>query len=114
MTPRGILTPFQRDQRQDVANGTGMTLRRAKLEQVLATEENELPWRTAFGAGLGRFRHRRSDAVLHELLRVRIRDALARWLPSERVTEIVVAADEEMLDVAVSSTDGDAAFSLRR
>jgi hypothetical protein len=35
---RGLLTPFQRDQRRDVASGTGPALLESKVVQVLATE----------------------------------------------------------------------------
>ena len=86
-TPRGLLTPFQRDRKRDFASGEGDDLLASKVEQVLATEGStlrstgELPWRTAFGTPLGVLRHQRNEVVLGELARVYIRDALARWVP---------------------------------
>lgn len=98
-TPRGLLTPFQRDRKRDFASGEGDDLLASKVEQVLATEGStlqsvgELPWRTAFGTPLGVLRHQRNEVVLGELARVYIRDALARWVPE--ATLVAVDAESE-------------------
>ena len=94
--PRGLLAPVRRDLKRDFASGTGAELLRSKVTQVLMTEgataqtSGELPWRTAFGAGLHLLRHQRNDDVLRELALVRVREALARWLPDVEVTELSV------------------------
>ncbi|NTX51833.1 hypothetical protein [Myxococcus sp. CA039A] len=91
--PQNLLVPFRRDKKRDFASGTGAELLAAKVRQVLLTEGaaphsyGELPWRTSFGAGLARLRHQRNDAVLAELARVYVRDALARWLPGVQLMQ---------------------------
>lgn len=80
LEPHGLVTPFRRDRKQDLAHGGGDDLVGAHVQQVLGTEPGELPWRTAFGTPLERLRHQRNDLVLAELGRVYVRDALRRWL----------------------------------
>ncbi|MFW5740567.1 MAG: phage baseplate assembly protein V [Myxococcota bacterium] len=76
--------------------GQGDELLASKVEQVLATEgatnrsSGELPWRTSFGTPLQLLRHQRNDAVLGELARVYVRDALRKWLPALEVREVSV------------------------
>lgn len=99
----GLLAPFRRDRKRDFASGTGLDLLVSKVVQVLATEgdtprsSGELPWRTAFGAGLHLLRHRNNDAALRELARVQVRDALRRWVPSAVVTFLDVRRDGSAL-----------------
>jgi hypothetical protein len=94
--PRGLLAPFRRDRKRDFASDDSDALLASKVMQVLATESatarssGELPWRTAFGTPLQRLRHQRNDAVLGELARVYIRDALRRWLPEAQVVSVAV------------------------
>lgn len=96
---RGVLIPFRRDRKRDFASGDGEELLASKVEQVLATEgatnrsAGELPWRTAFGTPLHMLRHQRNDAVLAELARVYVRDALRKWLPEVRILDLGVAQD---------------------
>jgi phage baseplate assembly protein W len=75
---------------------------------VLLTEPGELPWRTDFGTGLGRLRHQRIDAVAAEVLRVQVRDAFRRWLPSVTPTDVTVereaGSDQLTLRVALGGT----------
>ncbi len=53
-----LLIPFRRDKKRDFASGTGPDILRSKVLQTLLTQgatsrsSGELPWRTAFGAGL--------------------------------------------------------------
>jgi len=102
---RGLLIPFQRDRKRDFASGTGADLLRSKVIQALLTDgaaygsDGELPWRTSLGAALGRLRHQRNDAVLGELARVTIRDALARWVPSAKLVALHVVQDDAQLTV---------------
>jgi len=103
MSTRGLVTPFRRDGKRDFASGSGLDLLASKVEQVLGTEgatartRGELPWRTAFGAGVHLLRHERNDVVLGELARVRVRDALRRWVPSAEVTRLEVERDGNQL-----------------
>ena len=103
--PTNLATPFQRDRQRDFARASGEALLRAKVAQVLLTA-GELPWRPEFGAGLDRLRHRRNDAVLQELARVAVVDALARWLPSVAVDEVRVTGEGERLRLHVRVREG--------
>ncbi len=102
-----LAIPFRRDAR-DFATAAGSELLLAKAEQILATEADsasgagELPWRTAFGSTLHLLRHRPNDDALGELGRVRARDALARWLPSARVTACTPIADGALLALLIA------------
>ena len=105
-TGRQILIPFRRDGKGDFASGVGDDLLASKIREVLLTRPGELPWRTAFGAELDALRHQRNDAVLEELARVRVREALQRWVPG--VTEEVdVTAQNETLVVRVQLGQAD-------
>lgn len=95
----GVLTPFRRDRKRDFASGDGDELLASKVEEVLATEgatspsSGELPWRTALGCPLQLLRHQNNDAILAELARVYVRDALRKWLPEVQIVELTVARD---------------------
>lgn len=105
--PINLLTPFRRDRKSDFASGSGPSLTRSKVLQILLTEgdtpqtSGELPWRTAFGAGLHLLRHRRNDAALAQLARVRVRDALRRWLPSNSPVQVEATTDENSLVLSI-------------
>ncbi len=94
---QGLLIPFRRDRKRDFASGCAADLLRSKVEQVLMTEAGELPWRTNFGAGLSQLRHQRNDAVLRELARVQVRDALRRWVPSAEILSLEVVSNSTSL-----------------
>jgi uncharacterized protein len=104
---RGILLPFRRDQKRDVASGAGAELLASKVEQALATEgetprsSGELPWRTRFGSGLHLLRHRLTGPAFRELGRVYVRDALARWVPEAELTGFEVLEDGDVVTVRV-------------
>lgn len=97
--PRDLVAPLRRDRLRDWTSGSDPELLASKVVQVLATEgqtprsSGELPWRTAFGSGLHLLRHERNDAVLAELARVYVRDALQRWVPEAEVTHFEVSQD---------------------
>ena len=93
-----VITPFRRDKKRDFASGDGAELLASKVAQVLGTRgptpgaAGELPWRTDFGSPLHMLRHQRNDAVLRELARVYIREALRRWLPGVELLGVDVAS----------------------
>jgi hypothetical protein len=88
---RGLLTPFRRGA-NDFTSGEGQQLMSSKIREVLGTRcsgpttQGELPWRTDFGSLIEHARWRNNDAVLEPLLDRWARDAIARWLPSIRIT----------------------------
>jgi phage baseplate assembly protein W len=95
---RSIDLPF-RFVGRDLAAAEGHRLRVAQVRNVALTEPGELPWRTRFGAGLDRVRHRRLDDVLVEVLRVSLRDSLRLWAPSLDLVAITTPQDGEELHI---------------
>ncbi|MCA9630901.1 MAG: hypothetical protein KC766_24720 [Myxococcales bacterium] len=117
--PRNLLIPFRRDKKRDFASGSGSALLRSKVLQALMTagatprSSGELPWRTAFGAGLELLRHQRSDAALAELARVQVRDALRRWVPEAELVSVKVERSEATLELRVRVRESGRAASAR-
>lgn len=107
----GILIPFRRDKKRDFATGGGPLLLASKVRQALLTEgttsrsSGELPWRTSFGAALALLRHQRNDAVLRELARVYVRNALRRWVPGARLESLEVEQDGAEITLRVRARD---------
>jgi phage baseplate assembly protein W len=97
---RGLLLPFRRGA-QDFDNGVGERLFASKVQQVIGTActtgsyLGELPWRSDFGSFVELARHRNNDVVLQELIRQWSIDALARWLPSVRVTDVLLSRRQD-------------------
>lgn len=102
--PRNLLLPFRRDRQRDFASGTDEDLLRAKVLHVLLSD-GEMPWRPEFGAGLGALRHQRNDAVLEELVRIRVRDGLRSWAPGVEVTELRVSRVDSSLVIRLRVRD---------
>jgi len=104
---RNILNPFRRDRKRDFASGTGPELLRSKVLQAIMTRgvtarsSGELPWRTAFGAGLDLLRHQRNDAALSELARIYIRDTLKKWVPGVDLVNVKTVRDGATLQLKV-------------
>ena len=118
MVARNLLIPFRRDRKRDLATGEGEAILASKVRQVLLTEgatpssSGELPWRTNFGAGVGLMRHRPNDPVLHELARVHVREALARWLPTVRLTSFGAEPSGPQLTLRVALEDAGTTASV--
>ena len=97
----GLLRPFRRDLKADFAADGGERLVRSAVGQILGTmagsdfTQGELPWRTEFGSLLHLLRHQRNDAVLNELARVYVVDALKRWEPRVVVTSVKVTRERQ-------------------
>jgi hypothetical protein len=97
----GLLRPFRRDLKADFAADGGERVIRSAVGQILGTmagsdfTQGELPWRTEFGSLLHLLRHQKNDAVLQELARVYVVDALKRWEPRVVVTSVKVTREEQ-------------------
>ena len=97
----GLLRPFRRDLKADFAADGGERLVRSAVGQILGTmagsdfTQGEMPWRTEFGSLLYLLRHRRNDAVLQELARVYVVDALKRWEPRVVVTSVQMTRERQ-------------------
>lgn len=106
----GLVRPFRRDQKSDFAADGGERLIRSAVGQILGTmagsdsTQGEVPWRTEFGSLLHLLRHQRNDAVLSELARVYVVDALKRWEPRVVVTSVKVTRERH---------DGDNVLAIR-
>lgn len=100
---RGILTPFRRDKKNDFASGDGDELLKSQVIQVIMIEgdtpksSGELPWRTELGSAIHLARYHQNDAVITELARVFVRDALKKWLPEVTVTGLDVRQESAAL-----------------
>lgn len=97
----GLLRPFRRDRKADFAAAGGEALVRSAVGQILGTmsssdfTQGELPWRTEFGSLLHLLRHQKNDAVLQELARVHVADALKRWEPRVQLTSVQVTGERD-------------------
>lgn len=106
----GLLRPFRRDRKADFAADGGEALVRSAVGQILGTmagsehTQGELPWRTEFGSLVHLLRHQKNDAVLQELARVHVVDALKRWEPRVQVTSVRVTRER---------LDGENVLSIR-
>jgi phage baseplate assembly protein W len=108
--PTSIANPL-RFANGDFASTRGAALLAAQVRHVLLTE-GEMPWRTSFAAGVDRLRHRRTDAVTLELARVRVRDALARWLPDVELRRVDTVAAGGVLTLRIEVRRGPAAATV--
>lgn len=88
---RGVLRPFVRDEKNDVANDTGLRLVTACVGQVLGTKIGEIPWRPAFGSWLHLLRHRPNNPALAQLAHVYVLGALQKWERRVRVVKTTIS-----------------------
>ncbi|MCP4677000.1 MAG: GPW/gp25 family protein [Deltaproteobacteria bacterium] len=102
-----LLIPFRRDAKRDLAHGSGKDLLASKIRQVLGTEgttpysSGELLWRTDFGAAVDRLRHQNNNAVLVELAKVHVRDALERWVPEVELVDVEAVSEGATLHLRI-------------
>lgn len=87
--------------KQDFAFAEGEELVRSSVGQILGTlaatdfTQGEIPWRPELGSALHLLRHQKNDAVLQELARVHVADALKRWEPRVQLTSVQVTRDRD-------------------
>jgi phage baseplate assembly protein W len=70
---------------------------RDNLGTLAATDftQGEIPWRPELGSALHLLRHQKNDAVLQELARVHVADALKRWEPRVQLTSVQVTRERD-------------------
>ncbi|MFB7666122.1 GPW/gp25 family protein [Kitasatospora sp. NPDC056138] len=78
-----------------LAWASGMALVRQSIETILDTEPGERVMRPDFGCGLRRYLMAPNNAATRAALSEQVADALTRWEPRIRVTEVAVTAAEE-------------------
>jgi hypothetical protein len=86
---RGITSTFRVG--ADVETATGPELVSEHIVQVLGTRVGELPWRPTFGSRLHTLLFLTDDAVLDELARQHVLDAVGTWLPSVQVVSVATS-----------------------
>lgn len=92
----GILRPFQRDAKNDFANGSGDALLASRIGQILGTRARsgsspgEVAWRPNFGSRLHLLRHANNTSQRQALARSYLVEALSRWEPRVVPTEVEV------------------------
>lgn len=98
---RGIIRPFRRDLKSDIASASDLALVQSCIGQVLGTMANdgdrvqgELPWRPEFGSRVYKLKHRKG-ALLDAMAKAFIADALAQWEP-----RVILKATKATFDAA--------------
>ena len=67
---RGVLCPFQRDGKNDFANGTGESLLKSDIGELLGimgptqNSPGEVPWNTELGSSIHTLKHRKLHAEM--------------------------------------------------
>ena len=74
---------------------TGMELVRQSIEQILDTEPGERIMLPDFGCGLQRYLMEPNTLTTRSAMQHDIEDALARWEPRIRLTDVAVTARED-------------------
>lgn len=91
----GLVTPFRRGANDFDADG-GAALVVSCVEELLGIKcdspisRGELPWRTEFGSLLFRLRQHNDDALLQEMAKAYVQDAIKQWEPRVRVLAVTV------------------------
>lgn len=97
---RGVTRPFRRDGRGDFATATGAELITAAVGQILGTiaesavNIGEVPWRPDFGSKLHLLRHSPNNEALVETARIFVIEAIQRWEPRVRISNVQISRDE--------------------
>lgn len=96
----GVVTPFQRDQKADVANAGGVAALRSDIGELLGiigptpSSPGELPWRMELGSNLHTLRHRKMHS---ELVRATAEQmvvaAIRTWEPRALITSTAITSD---------------------
>ena len=109
---KGLIHPFRRDKKGDFANQSGPELVKSAVSQILGTfassdiSEGEVPWRPDFGSLLYLLRHQPNNAMLQELARIHVAEAVGRWEPRVRITDVRTSktktnTSDDTLEIAV-------------
>lgn len=91
---RGLLIPFQRDEKNDFANGADEQLIASHIVEILGMHANsgiadgELQWDTARGSRLYLLVQSQNDDVLAELAFTYVVEALDQFLPEVIVRKV--------------------------
>lgn len=91
----GLLLPFQRDLKDDFANGAGDALYKSHVLQVAGTRagselaDGELEWRSDFGSRFYLLQQQRNTVALQALAEFYAQEMFDNWLPELRLRSVV-------------------------
>lgn len=97
---RGVTHPFRRDGKGDFQNLVGAELVQRAVSQILGTKaatefnQGEIQWRPDFGSKLHLLRHAPNNQATHELARLYSVEAVNRWEPRARITNVNVLSED--------------------
>lgn len=99
----GVIHPFRRNRTGDFQNEFGVALIKSNVSQILGTfaaseiAQGELPWRPNFGSVLYLLRHQPNNDSAQSLARIYVVEALQRWEPRVKVTDVRVSREDTKL-----------------
>lgn len=97
----GLLLPFQRDLKDDFANGSGDALFKSHVLLVLGIDaeseiaDGELEWRTDFGSRFYLLRQQRNTIALQALAEFYAQEAFDAWLPELKLRSVLATRVEQ-------------------
>ncbi|MCJ0874251.1 GPW/gp25 family protein [Streptomyces sp. AP-93] len=91
----GVRFPLRPQGGGGLAWAGGEALIRQSIETILDTEPGERVMRPTFGCGLRRYLMEPNSAATRAAISAEIAEALTRWEPRIRVTEVAVTPGEE-------------------
>jgi phage baseplate assembly protein W len=92
---RGPRMPFRPDRFGGLSFVTGQEIVRQSIETILDTEPGERVMLPTFGCGLRRYLAEPNNVATRAGMQADIGDALARWEPRIRVTNVAVTPGED-------------------
>ncbi len=103
----GVIHPFRRDRTGDFQHEFGKKLIVAAVSQILGTfaateiAQGELPWRPNFGSALYLLKHQPIGETLNNLARIHVVEAIQRWEPRVRITDVRLEREDTKLIINV-------------
>lgn len=105
---------MRRDQKSDFANASGFGLMKANLLQLLGVQQatdtapGDVAWDGSIGSRVKLNIHRNGSPASDELTRVRIMQAVARELPTIRITNVHIQRNKsrQTIEIRFVPTDG--------
>lgn len=103
----GLVSPLQRDNKNDFAHASGTELIRANVRQILLMQSAEeqaagdVPWDGTLGSRIHLLTHRNGTPGLDEIARHYVADAIRRFEPRARVSRVTISRHRNRTELAV-------------
>jgi hypothetical protein len=100
---RGLIHPFRRNRTSDFQNEFGPKLIKSAVSQILGTvaateiAQGEVPWRPNFGSAIHLLKHQPQNETLQNLARIHVVEAIQRWEPRVKITDVRVERKDTKL-----------------